>query len=79
MREEYYDSLTDRRYITLEAARKQKKVVDFDAKPPVAPKVLGTSRATLCCGCVAVWCVSEVFELFSCVCCGRCAIPHVRA
>lgn len=41
IREEYLDSLSDRVYLPIDAARKQKFSIDFHAQPPVKPKQLG--------------------------------------
>jgi hypothetical protein len=49
MREEYLDSLQDRRYLSLEAARRKKATLDWAAKPPVRPNRLGTFYLTQCC------------------------------
>lgn len=44
LRRDYYASLTDRKYLTLEAARAKPAVLDFTVIPkPVAPKHLGST------------------------------------
>lgn len=43
LREEHYESLQERRFLTLEDARKKRLKIDWDKHPPVAaPKVLGS-------------------------------------
>jgi 5-methyltetrahydrofolate--homocysteine methyltransferase len=41
MREEYYESLLDRRFLTLEEARAKKLQIDWVARPPVVPRKQG--------------------------------------
>ncbi|EGD78748.1 methionine synthase [Salpingoeca rosetta] len=41
IREEYLESLTDRVYLSLDAARKQRFAIDFNKKPPVKPAMTG--------------------------------------
>ncbi len=41
MREEYFESLKDRVFLPLPAARAKKLTIDFDAAPPVAPDMPG--------------------------------------
>jgi len=44
MREDYYAGLEDRNFLTHEEAKKEKKVIDFDAVPPApVPNNLGTT------------------------------------
>lgn len=44
MREYYYAGLEDRNFLTHEEAKKEKKVIDFDAVPPApVPNNLGTT------------------------------------
>ena len=44
MREDYYAGLEDRNFLTFEEAKKEKKVIDFDASPPApVPNKLGVT------------------------------------
>jgi 5-methyltetrahydrofolate--homocysteine methyltransferase len=46
MREEYFESLLDRRYLTLAQARSKRLQIDFAASPPRAPATPGVHAVT---------------------------------
>jgi hypothetical protein len=67
MREEYFESLKDRRFLTLEQARAKKLSIDFAAFPPRAPDMPGVHTIV-----EDIRCVVLAQVQYSCMGCGAC-------
>ena len=65
MREEYYEGLLDRRYLTLAQAQARKLNIDFKLAPPVKPARTGNVPVTT--SCVRVCAEVAMLSLRMCV------------